>query len=374
MSKKHILTFLLVIVWMAACTPRPPSTPILETPVATAALPTSAARTPLVVFAAGSLIIPFDALEDAFEARYPQIDVQAEYHGSIQVIRHATELHKSIDVVATADAALVPMLMYAVNNPDTGQPYANWHIRFASNHLALAYQPGSLYADEINAENWSQVLARSEVKVGLADPRFDAVGYRMLMAFALAERDQVNYTLFGPMFDGQFTLPVTIFRDDTLTTLTVPEVLETSRSAHILLRGASVQLVSLLEAGELDYAFEYESVIRQHGLEMLALPDAVNLGAVEQDAFYHQAQVRLDFQRFASVEPVFNGETIAYGITIPSSAPQPEAAAQFIAFLLGPEGRAVMENLYHPMLAQPLADGYDNLPAVLQPLCQPEQP
>ena len=374
MNKQHILTFLLVMFWMAACTPRPPSIPVSETPAPAEVLPTSAARTPLVVFAAGSLIIPFDALEDAFEARYPQIDVQAEYHGSIQVIRHATELHKPIDVVATADAALLPMLMYAVNNPDTGQPYANWYIRFASNHLALAYQPGTLYADEINAENWSQVLARPDVRVGLADPRFDAVGYRTLMAFALAERAQDNYTLFGPMFDNQFTLPVTIFRDDDLTIMRVPEVLETSRTAHIVLRGASVQLVSLLEAGELDYAFEYESVIHQHDLEMLNLPEAVNLGSAAQDGFYHQAQVRLDFQRFASVEPVFSGETIAYGITIPSSAPQPEAAAQFIAFLLGPEGRAVMENLYHPMLAQPLADGYPDLPPVLQPLCQPALP
>ncbi len=52
-------------------------------------------KTPLVVFAAGSLIIPFADLEKAFEARYPEIDVQAEYHGSIQVIRHVTELHEA---------------------------------------------------------------------------------------------------------------------------------------------------------------------------------------------------------------------------------------------------------------------------------------
>jgi len=80
-------------------------------------------KTPLVVFGAGSLIIPFNHLEQAFEARYPNIDVKAEYHGSIQVIRHVSELHKSIDVVATADASLIPLLMYAVNNPETGKPY-----------------------------------------------------------------------------------------------------------------------------------------------------------------------------------------------------------------------------------------------------------
>ena len=107
-------------------------------------------QTPLVVFAAGSLIIPFGDLEKAFESKYPQIDVQAQYHGSIQVIRHATDLHEPIDVVATADASLLPMLMYTTNDPDTGQPYADWYIRFASNHLAIAYQPESMYANEIN--------------------------------------------------------------------------------------------------------------------------------------------------------------------------------------------------------------------------------
>ncbi len=53
-------------------------------------------KTPLVMFAAGSLIIPFAAVEEAFEARYPQIDLLAEYHGSIQVMRHVTELHEAI--------------------------------------------------------------------------------------------------------------------------------------------------------------------------------------------------------------------------------------------------------------------------------------
>ena len=94
---------------------------------------------PLSVFAAGSLIQPFNELEKAFETRYPYIDVLPEYHGSIQVIRHATELHEPIDVVATADASLLPMLMYGATVPETGKPYADWHIRFASNRLALAY-------------------------------------------------------------------------------------------------------------------------------------------------------------------------------------------------------------------------------------------
>ncbi len=137
--------------------------PVSSSPVAlvSEAPDGSRERTPVVVFAAGSLILPFMELEQAFEERHPEIDVQAEYHGSIQVMRHVTELHEEIDVVATADAALIPMLMYASSVPETGQPYAEWYIRFASNRLALAYTPRSLYADEIQPENWHAILAQA---------------------------------------------------------------------------------------------------------------------------------------------------------------------------------------------------------------------
>ena len=326
----------------------------------------SVEKTPLVVFAAGSLIIPFGNIEQAFEAKYPNIDVLAEYHGSIQVIRHATELHEPIDVAVTADASLIPMLMYASKVPETGQPYADWYIRFASNHLALAYADESIYADEINAENWTEVISRPDVKIGIADPRFDASGYRALMAFALSEIANKNYGLFGPMFDRQFTFPVTIFRGDELTKITVPEVLETKPDAHIVIRGASVQLIALLESGDLDYAFEYESVIQQHGLKMVSLPAEVNLGEQGFAELYNQVQVNLDFQRFASIQPQFRGERIGYGVTIPAGALHTEEAAQFIAFLLSPEGQSLMKADHHPMFETFIADGYENLPSVLQ--------
>ena len=325
-----------------------------------------AVKTPLVLFAAGSLIIPFAEVEKAFEARYPQIDLLPEYHGSIQVMRHVTDLHESIDLVATADAALVPMLMYATNNPDTGAPYANWFIRFASNRLALAYTPDSLYASEINQENWPEILSRADVKFGLSDPRFDAAGYRALMVFAMRENASQEYGLFKDMFYDQFSFPVSIFRDDEHTLIRVPEILETKKESHILMRGASVFLIALMETGDIDYAFEYESVIRQHGLEMLSLPPETNLSDETLADFYGQVEVKLDFQRFAKIKPVFYGEPISYALTIPSSAIHSEEALLFIEFLLGPQGQAVMAANQHPLSLQYSANGYDNMPVSLQ--------
>jgi len=330
-------------------------------------------KTPLVVFAAGSLIIPFGDLETAFERKYPQIDVQAQFHGSIQVMRHATELHEPIDIVATADASLIPMLMYATKNPDTGRPYADWYIRFASNHLAIAFQTDSLYADEINADNWYIILSRPNVKVGIADPRFDASGYRALMAFALAQRYYQNPRIFLNMFDGDFSYPLGIFTEEDRTTITVPEIVETKTGSHIVIRGASMALIALLESEELDYAFEYETVIEQHGLKMVQLPDAINLGAEGYASDYSTVQVSLDFQRFASVTPAFLGERIGYGITIPSNAPHPEEASLFVRFLLGPEGRAIMQADHHPLFEPAIGENYEEIPTGLQSLCTPAE-
>jgi len=375
-QKKLLPLFFLVMVGMlfTACQPiaTPPENQTESIDVPTEQPKPTATekveKTPIVIFAAGSLIIPFAALEEAFEAKYPQYDARIEYHGSIQVMRHVTELHEPIDVVATADAALVPMLMYASTNPNTGEPYADWFIRFASNKLKLAYTPDSLYADELTLENWPEILARPDVKYGLPDPRFDAAGYRAMMAFAFQENSWQRYDLFKTMFKDQFSFPVSIYREDGHTLIRIPEILETKRDSHVLIRGSSVFLIALLQSGDLDYAFEYDSVVKQHGLEVLELPEEVNLGSQELRNFYNDVEVRLDFQRFSTVEPRFFGEPIEYAVTIPSSSPQPQAAELFIQFLLSEEGRAIMESYYHPLLESFTADGYENIPPSLQAL------
>jgi len=152
-----------------------------------AACSPKAKTTPVKVFVAGSLVIPFAELEKAYEIQHPEVDVQVEAHGSIQVVRHAAEIHELIDIVVPADYYLIPMLMYPATVPETGQPYAYWTMQWSGNRLVLAYKPESRYAAEINDQNWYEVISRRDVLFGLSDPRFDAAGYRSLMVGELAE-------------------------------------------------------------------------------------------------------------------------------------------------------------------------------------------
>jgi molybdate/tungstate transport system substrate-binding protein len=328
-------------------------------------------KTPLTVFAAGSLIVPLYEIETAFEETHPDVDVYTEFHGSIQVLRHNAELHEPIDVVISADHALIPMLMYNATMPDTDIPYADWHLKFAGNRMALAYTENSKYADEINEDNWYEILSRDDVRIGLSDPRFDASGYRTLILMKLAEQHYQHEDIFTDIFGGQFITPIRDFDREEGITILVPEILDTHSDSKILLRGSSIMLLSLLDSGDIDYALEYESVVAQHNLLGISLPDEINMGSAAHEADYQQVKVLLDFQRFATVKPEFSGELIAYGLTIPANAAQPDLAAEYIQFLLSEEGQAIMEANHHPLLDSITANGYEKMPASLQSIAQP---
>jgi molybdate/tungstate transport system substrate-binding protein len=327
--------------------------------------------TELRVLIAGSLMVPFDELESAFEEEHAEVDVLMEGHGSIQCVRQVTELEQLVDVVAVADAALIPVMMYERLAPETGEPYASWNVRFATNELGIAYTSQSAYADEIDEENWHEIISRPGVLLGLSDPRFDACGYRALMAVQLDEKYYGDAGTFSRVFGERLGSPLRLQALGAGTAIIVPEVLQPQPESDLILRGSSVRLLGLLDSGDVDYAFEYRSVAAQHGLRFRELPDEIDLGDQALGDYYSQVVVRLDYQRFATVKPEFAGAPIEYGITIPSNAPNPELAAEFVAFLLGASGQAVMERNEHPMILPPVADNPDALPAALQPLTGP---
>ena len=350
--KKILLSLFLLLILLSGCAPKE--------------------ITPVVVFAAGSLIQPFNELEKAFEAQYPHIDVQPEYHGSIQVVRHITEIGDDIDVAASADHALIPLLMYDKLVPETGVPYADWYLQFASNEVVLAYTPESAYADEINADNWYEVLQQPDVRIGLSDPRFDALGYRVLMILKLAELHYDSPGIFRAVINDRFLTPISAYWEDGLTEISVPELIDPRPERGMYMRGSSIQVVALMEAGEVDYSFQYKSVALQNGFSMVGLPDELSLGSAAHAEDYQNVIVKIDFRRFASVEPVFQGERISYGITIPTNAPHSEEAQLFVEFLLSEEGRAIMEAYHHPMFDPVLANQPENLPESMQGLTGPQ--
>ncbi len=256
----------------------------------------------LVVFHAGSLSVPFAKIERAFEKRYPKVDVQREAGGSTKMARLIRDVGKPADIMAAADYTVIDDLLIP--------KFADWEIRFASNQLVLCYTDKSRYADIINSENWYEILQKRDVVWGQADPNLDPCGYRTLMVMQLAEKFYKKPGLYERLLE--------------------------SRKASAI-RPKSVELISLLKTGNLDYAWEYLSVAVQHGLKYVKLPDEINLGNSKYDDFYRQAKVRVTGKR-PGTWTVKRGKSCTYGVTLIKNSANIDAAKAFLEYLLDPEG------------------------------------
>ncbi|NLA38126.1 MAG: tungstate ABC transporter substrate-binding protein WtpA [Methanomicrobiales archaeon] len=289
-------------------------------------------RTTLMVIPAGSLLYPLEDIEAAFESQHPDIDVRIEGHGSIQAIRQVTDLRREVDVVAVADASLIPDMMYRPM-PEGDGNYTDWYIAFAENEVVIAYTGKSIGADEITQDNWYRILSRPDVRVGFSNPMLDACGYRALMVTALAEEYCEEPGLFEAIIGGSFDPPLQVDRTDGVAEITLPELMRPAGD-KVAIRDGSIYLLSLLDAGGIDYAFEYRSVAEDHGLLWIDLPPEINLGFAEHADDYQKVHVTLGFRRFQSIGSERIGLPIVYAMTIPADAPHPDEARMFVDFVL----------------------------------------
>jgi molybdate/tungstate transport system substrate-binding protein len=323
-------------------------------------------KTTLKALCAASLLFPMGKVEEAFEKAHPDINVEIEGHGSIQVIRQVTELGDKADLLMVADYSLIPPMMYNSSETGSNQSFADWYIRFASNKIVLAYTDLSRYADEVNATNWFSVLMRSDVVFGFPNPMIDALGYRALMTMQLAESYYENDSIFYNLVTRNFEPPISSVPDDGNYTIFVPEVQQPK--GPVILRASSIQLIPLLETGSIDYCFLYMSNAKQYGLPYVELPDEINLGNPQFESSYEHVIVRFELQRFSTIGLDRLGKTIYYGFTIPNNAVHENLAVEFAQFLLSDEGRSIFESTWHPIFLPSYTDNKQGVPSVLQNL------
>ncbi len=292
----------------------------------------------LVMFHAGSLSVPFEAMEKAFEAKYPKVDLQREGSGSQQAARKVTDLKKPCDIVASADYKVIDKLLVPA--------FGDWNIRFASNQLVLCYTPKSKFADQVSEQNWHEILQKKEVVWGHSDPNLDPCGYRALMVIQLAEKHYNKPGLYNAVLDNRPVQNV---------------------------RPKSVELVALLQTGNMDYAWEYLSVAVQHGLKYVVLPDDINLGNYRKDPIYAQAVVKVtgkDPGTFMELK----GDSCTYGVTLVKTAPNREAAIAFLRYMLDPAGGLkVLKDMGQPPFTPcrvPSASMKEKLPDELKALVE----
>ena len=282
---------------------------------------------PLVVYTAGSLARPMRAALDSFAAANG-IRYELESAGSLETARKLTELGKIPDIIALADEDVFPKVLVPA--------HATWYVRFAENRIILAFTDRSRFAAEIDSTNWWQVLQRPGLEIGRSNPDLDPSGYRTLMVFQLAER------LYGK--PG------------------LAAVLERSADRRNM-RPKEIDLVALLESGDLDYAWFYESMARASGVRHIQLPASIDLGSAEYRESYAKATVRV-VGSTATDTVVMRGAPIRYAFSIPLQAAHPVLGERFAVYLLSADGQRVLESQFLATLPEPDAVG-TGLPSVL---------
>ena len=262
----------------------------------------------LIIFHAGSLTVPFKELKTAFEKTNPNVQVLLEASGSRKAARKISDIHRNADIMASADYKVIDELLM----PE----YADWNILFASNAMTLMFSDKSKYAEEIDVDNWSEILLRKGVEYGHSDPNVDPCGYRSLMVWQLESKRLDKPWLYD------------------------------SLKSHCPIRNIrpkSVELIALLEVGEYDYIFEYESVSKQHNGKYIVFNDSCNLSDNDLGDFYKNAIVQVTGKNIGEYTTLY-GAPIVYGITITKNAEHRTLAIEFIKLMLSDEGRDIFRD------------------------------
>ncbi|MBI2195048.1 MAG: substrate-binding domain-containing protein [Planctomycetes bacterium] len=300
-------------------------------------------RREVVIFLADSLDLAFRKMKEELEAMEPSVRIVLEPSASVIAARKVSSGRRA-DVLAVADHRVIDDLMPG---------HAAWRIDFASNELVLAGTQMSRFINEIDTSNWQEVLLRDEVRFGRADPNLDPCGYWTLLAWKLADRlrDDGGAGTAGPS----------------------SELLAKAPQNGPTMREDTQKLLALLEGtGGIDYAFVYRSQAVDHRLRIVDLPREIHLGDPALEEIYAGATVEI--QGPGQKTRTVRGAAIVFAATVLRDARETEAAERLIRFLLGPDGRRILEESgFKPIVPPRLA----SLPAAsipdFGPLARPAQ-
>jgi molybdate/tungstate transport system substrate-binding protein len=172
--------------------------------------------------------------------------------------------------------------------------WVSWYAAFASSGLVLGYNPKSSFAAELTSMPWYEVITEPGFRLGTTDPATDPKG--KLAAQALTDTaTRLDMASLAKLTQDKST----IFPEETL--------------------------IGRLQAGQLDAGFFYRSEA------VAAKLRTVPLAGVDLKA--------------------------TYTITVLNHAPHTKAAEAFVSYLLGPEGRAVLEQDGFDLVRPPTATG-----------------
>ncbi|MHB1871681.1 MAG: extracellular solute-binding protein [Steroidobacteraceae bacterium] len=266
---------------------------------------TASAGTEVTVLYAGSLVNLMErAVGPAFDRASG--DHFRGYAGGSQLLANEIAAHlRRADVFLSAAPGVNARLMGPRHGNRIGA-----YLQFARSPLVIGYNPHSRFAALWRSRPWYRVLQQPGLRLGRTDPKLDPKGR---LTIVLLRRAATYYHEPG------------LARR----VLGAPENPEQGLPEEAL--------VGRLQSGQLDAGFFYSTETAAADIPAVHLPRSIAPQAL-------------------------------YTIAILRDAPHPRAAAAFVAFLLGPEGRQLMRAHGLSVGRPALTGDAAALPAVLRPL------
>jgi molybdate/tungstate transport system substrate-binding protein len=176
-----------------------------------------------------------------------------------------------------------------VNDDLTGAAngdWVSWYVNFAQSPLVIGYNPSGRFAADLKSKPWYQVMQEPGIRIGRTDPKLDSKGALTTQLLDHAEQVYKQPGLAQKIL-GAPDNPAQVVPEETL--------------------------VGRLQSGQLDVGFFYSTETSDLRMPSISLPPEVALSA-------------------------------HYTVTVLRNAASPAGAARFVAFLLGGQGRAVMQD------------------------------
>lgn len=299
-----------VLAYVEIGMPKHVTTPTTNT--STTSTTTTSTKTPLYIWVADAYTAEAQFLGSSFQNATGITVPTPKGGGSFGLAREIASEGPNAQV-----SVFLPVALSAASPSYLGNYSSGWAIAFVADQLTIAYTNTSInnpyaqqalnYAKEAEAGNTSawydffQVLSSGKVKVGISDPNTDPAGFRAWITLELAGYEYANNTF--------------LFYNEML-----------SNKGNVTASNAA-ELVSPLEAGQINFLFIYKSAAIAKGLEYIQLPNQINQGDPSYSSLYSKFEYNL------STGPV-HGSPIYLFITVPKNANNQEEALQFVTYVI----------------------------------------
>jgi molybdate/tungstate transport system substrate-binding protein len=210
--------------------------------------------------------------------------------GSVGLANQIKGKLRQADVFISANPKVNDSLTGATNGD-----WVSWYVTFANSPLVIGYNPSSKFAADLKSKPWYEVLQEPGIRIGRTDPKLDPKGALTLTLMKQAETVYKSPGLAEKVL-GAPDNPAQVLPEETL--------------------------VGRLQSGQLDVGFFYSTETSDAKIPAITLPPEVTLKAV-------------------------------YTVTIVNQAPNASGAEQFVAFLLGDDGRNLLKE--HGLTLQKMA-------------------